>query len=479
MVAGSNDLLHANADWWERVPLGNACEILNGFPFKSKHFNGSDGAPVIRIRDVTSGVCTTFYSGEIPEGYWVEPSDIVVGMDGDFNCRLWPSERGLLNQRVCKLNPHKDFLDKRFVSYALPAYLRLINDHTHSITVKHLSSKTIAEIPFPLPPLPEQRRIVAKLDSLFERTRRAREELSQIPRLIEHYKKAILEAAFRGDLTKDWRSQELDCNIASPRPSSEIKKKYRSGNGASFSPPYSVPANWCWLRLPEFGDLDRGKSKHRPRNDPALYGGDYPFIQTGEVREADGILTEFAKTYNESGLAQSRLWPVGTVCITIAANIAETAILGIEACFPDSVVGFIPDQETALESYIEFFLRTMKEDLDAFAPATAQKNINLDTLSNVYVPVPPLVEQVEIVARIEKVMDWLAVVHEEVEQATHLLDHLDQANLAKAFRGELVPQDPNDEPASVLLERIRAARDAQPKPIRRRRARSTTAVERD
>ncbi|MEW8072935.1 MAG: restriction endonuclease, partial [Candidatus Thiodiazotropha sp.] len=88
LVDASDDGLHAIGSSWERVPLGDVCDILNGFPFKSRFFNETHGVPVIRIRDVTSGKSVTLYSGEIPEGYWVEPADIVVGMDGDFNCRM-------------------------------------------------------------------------------------------------------------------------------------------------------------------------------------------------------------------------------------------------------------------------------------------------------------------------------------------------------------------------------------------------------
>ena len=102
----------------------------------------------------------------------------------------------------------------------------------------------------------------------------------------------------------------------------------------------SLPDGWCWATMPQLGELGRGKSKHRPRNDPRLLGGKYPFIQTGDVRRADTWLREFTATYSDVGLAQSKLWPAGTLCITIAANIAETAILTFDACFPDSVVGF-------------------------------------------------------------------------------------------------------------------------------------------
>jgi type I restriction enzyme S subunit len=299
---------------------------------------------------------------------------------------------------------------------------------------------------------------------------RARGELDRIPALIARYKHTILSAGFDGGLTRGWRHSADSTAQITPRPISEVRKKYLSEEGGAFCPPYDLPKNWLWLRLPELGDLDRGRSRHRPRNDPKLFGGLHPFIQTGEIRAADRFLENFTQTYNDFGLNQSRLWPIDTVCITIAANIAETAILKIQACFPDSVVGFLADKERILPDYAEFFLRTVRDDLTAFAPATAQKNINLDTLSNIRIPVAPLEEQQEIVRRIETAFAWLQRVAAEDEKAQRLLLRLDETILAKAFRGELVPQDPDDESASVLLERVRAIRVHAPRRGRKRRA---------
>lgn len=166
LVSRSESPLVACPVRWSRIPLGQVVSVLNGAPWKSEYFNDNRGVPLIRIRDVTTGKSATLYSGPIDDNYWVEPGDILVGMDGDFNLRTWNSERGLLNQRVCKLIPDERYLLRGFIAHALPGYLKLVNDETHSVTVKHLSSRTIEQIPFPLPPLPEQRRIVAKLDSL-------------------------------------------------------------------------------------------------------------------------------------------------------------------------------------------------------------------------------------------------------------------------------------------------------------------------
>ena len=108
-----------------------------------------------------------------------------------------------------------------------------------------------------------------------------------------------------------------------------------------FGDPVSNDKGWQKSLFAEVGKLDRGRSKYRPRDEPSLYGGRYPFLQTGEIANANGEIKTYTQTYSEKGLAQSRMWPAGTLCITIAANIGKTAILTFPACFPDSIVGFI------------------------------------------------------------------------------------------------------------------------------------------
>ena len=154
-------------------------------------------------------------------------------------------------------------------------------------------------------------------------------------------------------------------------------------------------------KLSQLGSVDRGVSKARPRNSPDLLGGPYPLIQTGEIASAKHYITNFEQTYSEKGLAQSKMWPKGTLCITIAANIADTAILDIEACFPDSVVGFISngDVETMFMHYWFMFLQST---LERQAPQTAQKNINLEILRNLDVIVPSMDEQASFVRIVEQ-----------------------------------------------------------------------------
>jgi len=151
-------------------------------------------------------------------------------------------------------------------------------------------------------------------------------------------------------------------------------------------------------KLEDVGSVARGKSKHRPRNDFILYGGKYPFIQTGDVKQANFYITNYSQTYNEKGLAQSKLWKPGTLCITIAANIADTAILKISACFPDSIIGFIPYEEKADVKFIKYCLDTYKFQIQSISRGTTQGNLSLEKLRSINFKIPPIPTQKKIAA---------------------------------------------------------------------------------
>jgi type I restriction enzyme S subunit len=143
-------------------------------------------------------------------------------------------------------------------------------------------------------------------------------------------------------------------------------------------------------KLDDLGFLGRGKSKHRPRNDPSLYGGTYPFFQTGDVKNAEMYLSDYTQTYNEKGLAQSKIWKAGTLCITIAANIAETAILTIDGCFPDSIVGFVADDDKCDVKFIKYYIDFIKLNMQSISRGTTQDNLSLDKLLTFDFLTPPL-----------------------------------------------------------------------------------------
>jgi type I restriction enzyme S subunit len=304
----------------------------------------------------------------------------------------------------------------------------------------------------PLPPLTEQHRIVAKVDELMalcgqlEAAKTEREQsrdrlvaaslhrlnspadmaetnapdlparqadafrdharfvFNHLPRLttrpehIKQLRQTILNLAVRGKLVpqdpNDEPASELLKRIQAEKAQhikdGKVKREAQLPLIDDTEVPFDLPQGWTWARFLELGTFGRGKSKHRPRNDPALFeGGTHLFVQTGDVARSKGVIETFTGKYNEVGLAQSATWPKGTLCITIAANIADSGILSFDACFPDSVVGFIPASIFPNARYFEYFIRTAKADLLEFAPATAQKNINLEILNAVLLPLPP------------------------------------------------------------------------------------------
>lgn len=199
-----------------------------------------------------------------------------------------------------------------------------------------------------------------------------------------------------------------------------------------FGDPIHNSKKWEEVRFSEVGQLDRGKSKHRPRNAPELLNGPYPLIQTGDIANSDGYITQYKTTYSEFGLKQSKKWPKGTLCITIAANIAKTGILNFDACFPDSVVGFVPNGKTN-NIYVQHWMSFLQAMIEEKAPMAAQKNINLAILKNLQFMKPSINLQNQFAERVQLIRNQKQQAQEALEKSEALFQSL----LQKAFKGEL------------------------------------------
>lgn len=197
-----------------------------------------------------------------------------------------------------------------------------------------------------------------------------------------------------------------------------------------------IPFGWTITKLGNLGEVNRGRSRHRPRYAKELYGGPYPFIQTGDIKASNGRINSHTQTYNEKGLAQSRLWPKETMCITIAANIAETGILCYPACFPDSVIGFIANKNKCDVYFIEYMFRFLRRKLKNEATGSVQDNINLQTLERLEFLLPPLAEQ----KRIAQVLNSL---DDKIENNKRINQHLEQ--MAFAIFDDMFPCVSNGE----------------------------------
>ncbi|MEG0822272.1 MAG: restriction endonuclease subunit S [Burkholderiaceae bacterium] len=290
-----------------------------------------------------------------------------------------------------------DELEPRFLQYLLIAegteLLRFASGAVH----KTIYFPEVKAFHVCVPSVSEQQRIVAILDEAFEAIATAKanaeKNLQNVPELFDSQLVAILS-----DKGEAWPRKTLQ-EVAT--------------------------------------DFGRGKSKHRPRNDPKLYEGPFPFIQTGDVRNSNHLITRFTQTYSEEGLAQSKLWPKGTLCITIAANIAETGVLDFDACFPDSVIGVVVDPGQTTSKYVEYMLRTVKADLKAKGKGSAQDNINLATFENERFAFPDISTQASMVERLDELS--FEVKHLESMFANKLtaLDELKKSLLHQAFTGQL------------------------------------------
>ena len=447
---------------WTLETLGSLCE-KSQYGWTTKADKAGSGVKFLRTTDITPGVVdwsSAPYCVEAPsdlEKYLIKDGDILISRTGSIgvNYLVVKPEPAVFASYLIRFRP-KTSISTKYLKYYLqsPAYWQAINTGKKGIAVQNVNATMLSRIPIPVAPPAVQDEIVAELEKQFSRLDEAVANLQRVKANLKRYKASVLKAAVEGRLveteatlarregrTYETGEQLLQRILEERRAKWVEKRKYKEPIAPVTGELPELPEGWTWATMPQLGELNRGKSKHRPRDDQALYGGPYPFIQTGDVRRSDGSITQFTQTYSQFGLAQSRLWPSGTLCITIAANIAETGILKLEACFPDSVVGFIPQMGSPTVEYVECFIRTARDRLDRFASATAQKNINLEVLEAVAIPTPPLAEQARIVAEVDRLLSIIREVEAEADANLKRALALRQATLAKAFAPPELIQD--------------------------------------
>lgn len=371
---------------WQEKTLGDICEINYGTRVVKKRDGGT-------IYPVYGGGGATFFM----DTYNRENSLVVARFAMSEQCTRFVKDKFFLNDSGLTLKP----IDKNEISQDFLNWQMLyLNDYIHSLgrgsAQKNLNIDEFKKTIIKYTNLEEQERIVGILDKVFENIEQAKknaeQNLQNAKDLFDGYLMSLL-------------SNLPTCN----------KRKLSQ----------------------EAIDFGRGRSRHRPRNDKKLYGGNYPFIQTGDIRNSNHFITKYSQTYNEIGLAQSKLWPKGTLCITIAANIAETGILTFDACFPDSVIGCVFDDEATNINYVEYLLQSFKTVLQAEGKGSAQDNINLGTFEKFLFPFPSKIEQDEIVQKLDYMRKNISKLEEIYEQKTKNLEELKQSILQKAFNGEL------------------------------------------
>ncbi|MBB4842157.1 type I restriction enzyme S subunit [Paucibacter oligotrophus] len=372
------------------LQLSDVCEITMGQAPDGESYNDQgDGLPLIAGAGDFGDLHPKVKKFTTEASKVCESGDIVLGIRATIGEKVIADGRYCLGRGVAGLRAGPD-LNARYLWHWLAHVNPLLVSKARGATFLQVNRGDIGELPISLPPLPEQCRIAAILDKADALRNKRREALAQLDRL----------------------AQSIFVEM--------------------FGDPVTNPKGWTVVKFGEVGNLDRGVSKHRPRNDPALLGGKHPLIQTGDVANSGGYIRTYASTYSDIGLRQSKLWSRGTLCITIAANIAKTGILTFDACFPDSVVGFTANDEATVE-YVRVWLSFLQKTLEENAPESAQKNINLAILRGLDIPLPPI----ELREKFGQALRSQMKLAGSSEKSAKELDEMFASLQHRAFRGEL------------------------------------------
>jgi len=404
------------SDEWRRIELKYIANVQNGYAFSSKMFNHSKGLPLIRIRDIFSKETENLYSGEYKEEFIVNNGDILIGMDGDFKVSKWPGEKGLLNQRVCRIIFNSNLYNKQFLFLCIQPYLDAIHSETSAVTVKHLSSNTINNIPFPLAPLPEQRAIVAKIEELFSSLDQGIADLKKAQDQLKIYRQAVLKKAFEGDW-KNTSVGELFEFVGGGTPSKR-EKDYWNGN---------IP--WASVK-----DIK----------------GDY-------LEKTQDFITEKGLKNSSANLALK-----DEVILITRISPGKSLVTSIDTAINQDLK-IVKPKTRMFNKYIHYLFKSIERTCIKLSSGTTVKGINLTNLKSIKIPVIEEGEQHQIVQEIESRLSVCDKVEQSITESLDKAQALRQSILKKAFEGTLLSeaeiekckQAPDYEPASVLLERIK------------------------
>lgn len=380
------------------IALGDVVDLIMGQAPSSKDCNfDKQGTPFVKVGEfgVIRPVIREWTTNPLR---MARRTDVLLCVVGATCGKINLGEECAIGRSVAAIRPNPSKLDQFYLYYFLMTLVERLRAGSVGAAQTVISKDMVGTLQIPFPPLQEQQRIVGILDEACEGIATAKAKAEKNLQNARDLFESQLQDAFT-----------------------------KRGPG------------WSEKRLVEIAnEFGRGKSKHRPRNDPSLYNGPYPFVQTGDISNADHWLTDYSQTYSERGLAQSRIWPRGTICIAIVgATVGETAILNFDACFPDSVIGIVVNDKVANEEYVEFLLQSYKALLKEKGKGTARDNINLGTFENQKFPFPNLKQQEEIVAKLNAISENVQRLESIYQQKLAALEDLKKSLLHQAFNGGL------------------------------------------
>lgn len=431
---------------WELSTLGNVCAFYQGYGFPKNLQGQAVGEyPFYKVGDISKNVrvgntylefCENYISEDILKKIRakVSPRNTIVfakiGEALKLNRRALIKQPGIVDNNAIGVKANGNICSDLFLFFFL--YCLKLEDYSRATTVPSVRKSDIESIEIPLPPLPEQHRIVDKIEELFSSLDKGIDNLKTVQQQLKVYRQAVLKWAFEGRLTN---------------------KNVVDGE---------LPEGWKWLKIDDFSNVVRGGSP-RPAGDPKYYDGGIPFLKVADLTKDNNVfLTTYKYTIKEAGLHKTRRISPNTLLLSNSgATLGVPKICLIDATMNDGIAAFLDlDQRSNL--YLYYFWLSKTRELRNINMGAAQPNLNTDIIKNYIVPYCSFDTQQAVVAEIESRLSVCNRIEETINESLKQAEALRQSILKKAFEGKLVPQDPNDEPSSVLLDRIRRERAETP-----------------
>lgn len=454
---------------WVTATVDDLGEYINGCAFKPADWHET-GTPIVRIQNLTDpSKPLNLTERKVDERYHIDRRDILVSWSATLDVFRWSGPLAYVNQHIFKVVP-SDKLDGGFVEFSLKkAILELTNsEHLHGSTMKHINRRPFLAHSINLPPLPEQERIVEKIEMLFAELGKGEEALREVQKLLARYRQSVLKDAFAGKLTADWRYANgaddeidlLETLLQQRRKTWEGRGKYEEPSAPDSDRLSALPEGWVWTTIGQLFHVFGGATPSRRK--PENWNGEIPWVSSGEV--AFCRIKSTREKITDVGLksCSTKIHPIGTVLLAMIGEgktRGQAAILDIPAGNNQNAAAIRVSQSTLPAEYVYYFLLGNYEESRLKGQGGNQPALNGEKVKSFLLPLPISVNEAqEIVSRIEEAFASSEIAKSMCEAELLRSKALRQSILKDAFSGKLVPQDPSDEPAEKLLERIRASR---------------------
>lgn len=500
---GGYPLGNAAPTGWVMSSLGEIAEdVRSGFA-SGEHNEQGEGIPHLRPMNINAqgsiDLSQVRYVAPERGSLRLRRGDILFN---NTNSQVWVGKTAFVQEdtefafsnHMTRIRVNQEVVNSEFIARQL--HFLATSGYFQLHCKRHVNQASVASgvleetVPLLIPPRNELKRIVHRVHELQLHTNRAWEAQQAIPDLLDQLRQSVLAAAFRGDLTKKWREEHPDVEPASEllkririerrkrweeaeleklkakgltgeKLDSEFanrRRHYKEPEPVSATGMSELPKGWCWATVDELGIVVRGASP-RPAGDRRYFGGRVPWITVGHLTaDENPYLSHVDTTLTEAGKERSRYIEEETLLMTNSgATLGVPKITKVGGCINDGIAAILHIQYPT-KLFLHYFLVTQTVPLRRINQGAAQPNLNTEIIRKISVPLAPLSEQQEIVKIIEHNFQRIQSERKFAQDATSRLSRLDHAILTKAFRGGLVSQDPNDEPASMLLERIKAER---------------------